>query len=222
MKKTPPPKRRQTGITRIAEVRRKDLIDAAITSIADIGYGEVTVQTICETAGVSRGLIGHYFAGKDELLLEAVRQVATELGNSTREAARNAGPDPVAKLHAVIAASFSSPVFSVENVAVWTALAGNARWTPHLATVYRDLWGNYRTRLAQLIKRASVNSSRPLDAQRIALTFTQLMEGMWVGWLADPHAVTREAAEAACHDYLDAVLGGRPEASHGIERKPRQ
>ena len=206
MKKNDPPKRRQTGITRIAEIRRKDLIDAAITSIADIGYGEVTVQTICETAGVSRGLIGHYFSGKDELLLEAVRQVTAQLGDSTRLAAQNAGPDPVSKLHAVVTASFSSPVFSLENVAVWAALACNARWAPDLANVYRDLWGNYRARLIKLIERAASNNERVVNAQVIALTFTQLMEGLWIGWLADPGAVSRDAAEAACHDYLNAVL----------------
>ena len=209
MKKTDASTRRQTGVTRIAEVRRKDLIDAAIATIADLGYGDVTVQTICETAGVSRGLIGHYFSGKDELLLEAVRQVAAELGNTTREAAQNAGLDPVAKLHAVVAASFSLPVFSVEKVAVWTALASNARLTPELAKVYRDLWRDYRSRLIRLIEREAVTSGRTLNAPGIALTFTQLMEGLWVGWLADPGAVTRDAAEAACHDYLDAVLGPR-------------
>lgn len=209
MKKNELVKRRQTGVTRIADVRRKDLIDAAIATIADLGYGDVTVQTICETAGVSRGLIGHYFSGKNELLLEAVRQVAADLGQATRNAAQNAGSDPRAKLHAVVTASFSPPVFSVENVAVWAALVGNAHQTPELATVYRDLWRNYRKRIANLVDRISENSGVTLNAKGIALTFTQLMEGLWLGWLADPKEVTRPAAEQACHDYLEAVLGAR-------------
>lgn len=209
MKKNQASGRRHVGITRIAEVRRKDLIDAAIATIANLGYDEATVQTICETAGVSRGLIGHYFSGKDELLLEAVRQVVVELGQATKEAATNAGQDPVAKLHAVVSASFSTPVFSVENVAVWTALVGNARWSSELGGVYRTLWRDYRIRLTSLIARAAELANIDLNAARVALTFTQLTEGLWVGWLADPEGVNKADAEAVCHDYLDAILGKR-------------
>jgi AcrR family transcriptional regulator len=66
--------------SRMAEVRRRDLIDAAIGDIATPGYDAVAVATIGERAGFSRGLIGHYFAGKDDLLLEAVMRVAADLG----------------------------------------------------------------------------------------------------------------------------------------------
>src|SRR5580698_5348596 len=88
--------------SRIAEERKRDLIQAAIRDIAAHGYDAVTVATICEEAGFSRGLIGHYFSGKDDLLHEAVKTVATELGVAIRSAADTAGPDPVARLHALI------------------------------------------------------------------------------------------------------------------------
>jgi AcrR family transcriptional regulator len=42
------------------------------------------------TSRLSRGLIGHYFAGKDDLLLEAVKTVAAELGAAIRSAAHAA------------------------------------------------------------------------------------------------------------------------------------
>lgn len=198
---------RRIGPTRISDIRRQDLIAAAITSISKIGYNEVTVETICKTAGVSRGLIGHYFSGKDELLLEAVKQVATELGESTRKAARDAGVDPAARLHAVVKASFSPPGFTAEKVSVWVALAGNARWSSELAEVYRQLWGSYRVNIGRLIGQAASSTGRVIDTQRAALTFSQLIEGLWIGWAADPDVVTREEAEAACHNYLDSLLG---------------
>src|SRR5579884_1598608 len=90
--------------SRIAQERRRNLIDAAIRDIAAQGYDAVTVATICEEAGFSRGLIGHYFRGKDELLLAAVKTVADELGAAIREATRAAAPDPVDRLHALIRA----------------------------------------------------------------------------------------------------------------------
>tara|TARA_R110000850_G_scaffold277144_3_gene424160 strand:+ start:128137 stop:128760 length:624 start_codon:yes stop_codon:yes gene_type:complete len=200
------PSKRSTSVSRIAEIRRQDLIQAAINCIAKVGYGDVTVQTICHAAGVSRGLIGHYFKGKDELLLEAVRQVTAELGNATKLAAQDAGDSPLAKLHALIDASFSPPGFTAEKVAVWTALASNAHWSPDLALLYKELWRDYRHAVAHLVERAAQASTHKVNPERVALTFSTLIEGLWIGWLADPESVTREAAKEACRDYLDAVL----------------
>jgi TetR/AcrR family transcriptional repressor of bet genes len=193
--------------SRIAELRRRDLIDAAIRDIATLGYDAVTVATICERAGFSRGLIGHYFAGKDDLLLEAVKTVAADLGAAIRSAARAAGNDPATRLHALITASFTPPGFTPENVAVWVALAGNARWSSALAELYRTIWRDYRSGVGRLFSRSAQDRGIVLDPDRAALTFSQLVEGLWVGWAADPQAIAPDTAAACCHAYVDMVLG---------------
>src|SRR5277367_741850 len=184
--------------SRIAELRRRDLIDAAIRDIATLGYDAVTVATICERAGFSRGLIGHYFAGKDDLLLEAVKAVAADLGAAIRSAARAAGDDPAVRLHALITASFTPPGFTREKVAGWVALVGNAHWSPTLAELYRTIWRDYRTGVGRLFSRAAQDRGIVLDPDRTALTFSQLVEGLWVGWAADPQAIAPETAAACC------------------------
>lgn len=199
--------RRRAGATRIAVERRQELVSAAINSIADIGYGEVTVQSICTAAGFSRGLIGHYFRGKDELLLEAVRRVADELGAATRQAAHEAGDDAVDKLHALIRASFTAPGFTPEKVSVWVALASTARWSPELGELYRELWRAYRSQISRLITRANAERGTRWPPDRTALTFSQLIEGFWVGWAGDPEQVSASAAESACRDYLVNLFG---------------
>ena len=45
---------RKHSASRIAEERKRDLIQAAIKDIAAHGYDAVTVATICEEAGFSR------------------------------------------------------------------------------------------------------------------------------------------------------------------------
>jgi TetR/AcrR family transcriptional repressor of bet genes len=197
--------------TRISEARRRDLIDAALSSIAEVGYQDVTVQSICDAAGLSRGLIGHYFAGKDELLLHAVRQVARDLEDATRATVELVGPNALARLHAVVEASFSRPSFTPERVSVWVALAGTARWSPPLAEVYRELWRSYRAAIGRLMARAAEERGIAVDADRAALTFSRLVEGFYIGWADDPMAVTPDAAKAACHEYLDLRFGPRSE-----------
>lgn len=205
--------------SRIAQERRRDLIDAAIRNIASHGYDSVTVATICEEAGFSRGLIGHYFTGKDHLLLEAVKTVAAELGGAIREATNAAGADPAARLHALITASFTPPGFTPEKVAVWVSLTGTARWSPPLGEIYREIWRDYRAGVGRLLARAAEAVPVDLDPKSTALTFSQLVEGLWVGWAADPETVSPAAAEACCHAYLDLVLG-RPPGPAGISRSP--
>lgn len=201
------PRRRKPS--NIAIERRQDLIDAAINSIARVGYEAVTVASICEEAGYSRGLIGHYFKGKDELLREAIVSITTELGNSTRQAVSAAGDDPVDRLHAVVHASFRPPGFTPEKVSVWVALASRARWSPSLAEVYRSLWHDYREGIARLVARAATQRGLTIDAALAALTFSQLIEGCWVGWAADSSSITQKKAEAACQTYLDLLFEPR-------------
>jgi TetR/AcrR family transcriptional regulator, transcriptional repressor of bet genes len=191
----------------IAIERRRDLQEAAIRSIAAKGFAAVTVAMICEEAGFSRGLIGHYFKGKDDLLLEAIQGVSSELADANRRAAKAAGKDPIERLHAVVKSSFSPPGFTREKVLVWVALAGNAPWSPQLATIYRDLWRDYRSGIAGLMKRAAQARGVAIDADLAALTFSQVIEGFWIGWAADPVAVDKARAEKACHDLVDRMLG---------------
>jgi len=201
--KKPKPSRKQSAT---AMERRRELQEAAIQAIAQYGVSAVTVSTICEMAGFSRGLIGHYFKGKDDLLAEAIQAFSARLAEANREAANAAGTDPVKRLHAVIHSSFSPPGFTRERVLVWVALVGSAPWSPVLARIYRDLWRKYRAGIARLLRRAAEDRGVALDAEVAALMFSQAIEGFWVGWAADPSAVNKAKAEAACHLMLDGLL----------------
>src|SRR6188508_5597 len=95
-----------TKRTKTIIARRQDLIQGTIKSIANLGYGNSTVQTICEAAGLSRGLIGHYFKGKDDLLIEAFRHHCAQADEEMRQAIRAVGEDPLQRLLAATAVTF--------------------------------------------------------------------------------------------------------------------
>jgi AcrR family transcriptional regulator len=52
-----------------ALIRRNQIIDAALKLFAEKGYAKTTTKDISEAAGTSMGLMYHYFASKDELLI---------------------------------------------------------------------------------------------------------------------------------------------------------
>ncbi len=56
------------------EKRRSDLIDAAIRCLAEGGMAAFKMERVAAEAGVSLGLVSHYFTSKDELLTEMYRR----------------------------------------------------------------------------------------------------------------------------------------------------
>lgn len=195
--------------------RRQDLIRGTIESIARLGYQNSTVQTICEAAGLSRGLIGHYFKGKDELLLEAFRYLIEQLGEETRKAIRAVGPDPLQRLLAVISTTFRAPVLQGDQAAVWLAFWGVARWHPEMRQLHCKLWRGYRAWIARLIAAAAAERGLEVDAQRAAITFSQLVDGLWIGLVMDDEAYSPETAEAILHDWVLNLFGEAPARSRG-------
>jgi len=195
------------------EVKRQEFVVAVMKAIAEHGYKDVTVATICKAAGFSRGLIAHYFTGKDALLLHAVGEMAKDFERATRAAAASAGQDPLDRLHAVVTASFRPPVFTPERVLVWVALASTCHWSSELAEIYRRLNRPYRRGLAHLMQRAADERGITINADRLAITLMQLTEGLWSGWASDPKTVSASEGEAACHDVLNAFFSSKRAAT---------
>ncbi len=52
-----------------AAIRRNQIIDTALKLFAEKGFGKTTIKDISEAAGTSLGLMYHYFASKDDLLV---------------------------------------------------------------------------------------------------------------------------------------------------------
>jgi len=55
--------------------RRGQIIEAAIDTIAEVGFGRASLARIGERVGISKGLIGYHFAGKDDLIKQVVIHV---------------------------------------------------------------------------------------------------------------------------------------------------
>lgn len=68
--------------------RREQIIDAAVRVFTASAYSEVQVADIAAEAGVTRGLLHHYFGTKRDLYLTAVRAVCTVPGADEVRTAR--------------------------------------------------------------------------------------------------------------------------------------
>ena len=81
--------------------RRAQLLDLALELFADRTYDEISIGEIAAAAGVSKGLLYHYFSSKRAFYVAAVNQAARRLLEATEPAEDE--PEPLgAGLHAYL------------------------------------------------------------------------------------------------------------------------
>ena len=57
--------------------RREQILDAANALFAERGYDEVSIEDIASAAGVTRGLVHHYFGGRKEVYIGLLERLGT-------------------------------------------------------------------------------------------------------------------------------------------------
>jgi betaine-aldehyde dehydrogenase len=211
---------RETAPARVdtEDQRQRQLINATIETLADVGFSACTLGEIARRAGASPGLVAHYFGDKDGLLEATLRYMVTRLGHS---AARRLSSirDPRARVQAVIDATLSPEEFERRTASVWLAFWGqvihSARFR-RLQTIYqRRMLSNLRHALRQILP------SR--DAEDLATQVASVIDGLWLratlsGKSETESANARQLATAFVDRQLSA-MGARLPASVGRPAK---
>src|SRR3954467_5560156 len=90
------------------EARRAQLTALGVAMLATRRLDELSVELIAQTAGISRGLLFHYFASKQEFHLEVARAAAAEMIRRTQ-------PDPALPPVEALRAALTSFIAYVEE-----------------------------------------------------------------------------------------------------------
>lgn len=182
-------------------IRRRQLIEATVASIATYGYAETTTQRISRTAGVSTGILHHYFGGKAELLEATMRWLMADLRRQVVRRLDHA-TGPRERLAAVIDANFASQQFDAPTTAAWLAFWAHAPQTDALGRLER-----INTRRLQSNLCHALRAMMPRDrARRVALGLAALIDGLSVRCAVGTAEITREAAQRLVHDHLEVEL----------------
>ena len=55
------------------KLMKRKILNAAIKEFSEYGYTKTSMNNICKHAGISKGIIYHYFQDKDDLYLTCVK-----------------------------------------------------------------------------------------------------------------------------------------------------
>lgn len=96
--------------------RREQLLSLAVLAFSSKSYDEVSVDDLAQSAGVSKGLLYHYFPSKRELYVATVRTAAEQLIERVL-------PDPTLSVRDQIALGLDGYLSFVEqNAAAYSSL----------------------------------------------------------------------------------------------------
>jgi len=107
--------------------RKRLLIDATMSAIAEHGLPRVTLAKIASVAGLSAGSVNFHFESKEALLLATLTYLAEEFEQRILHALDSAGPSPADKLPAMFEASLDPAITEPRKMAVWFAFTSQAR-----------------------------------------------------------------------------------------------
>lgn len=114
--------------------RRQQLIETTIDMLAEAGYVGTTLGRIGAGAGVSAGLVAHYFGDKDTLLDMAFRTLVERVRSRVLERLAVA-QSPRERVQAVIDANLAPNAFEPRVAAAWLAVWGQVLHAPRLKRV---------------------------------------------------------------------------------------
>lgn len=182
-------------------VRQRQLIEATVHTIHEVGFQKTTLGRVARRAGISPGLVAHYFRDKAGLLEATMRHIAEDLRQEL-SARLDGVRDPRERLAAILAANFSERCFAPATVSAWLAFWGQAHGEPQLNRMQRILRSRLRSNLAHAL-RGVVPAG---EVARIAMGLSIFIDGLSLRHALGERALDREAAHAFARDYLDTQL----------------
>lgn len=171
------------------DARRAALIRATLDCIAERGAQGATVREIAESAGVTAGLIRHYFATKDHMVHAAYRETIETMAEMAKEAVSDPGHDAKERLARFVRANLTPPVVDERTLSLWAAFIGMIRVDPEMAAIHREGYLAFRHELERLVGDAFAAAGTPLEpheTERLAVTINAVIDGLWLeGSMAD-------------------------------------
>jgi AcrR family transcriptional regulator len=195
------------------EERRSQLLDLGVRLLATRSLDELSIDLLAEQAGISRGLLYHYFGNKHAFHEAVVRRAADDLIAQT---VPPAGGDPMDRLNAGVAAYVDYVLTNFDGYV--SLLKGASSGNETLRAIFEEV----RAVLAERIFLEDPEGQLVADTAHNRLVvrgWSALAEELVVTWGTDQRAgrteVTRDELLATICSALPALIVAGSEAVRG-------
>ena len=160
----------------VKEVRQQQLIDATLMSVERHGLQHTTINTISAMAGMSSGIISHYFGGKQGLIEAALKYLLDQLKQALLSRISGEDLSPIDRLSMIVEANFTELQRSSAATKTWLSFWSQAMHEPGLARLQninsKRLYSNLLFCFKQLLSNtAATNAAKQTAA---------VIDGFWL------------------------------------------
>lgn len=190
------------------EVRRKQLIQATMDSIAENGLSGTTMATVTRKAGLSMGIANLHFESKEKMLTETLQYVTDEYSNGQMDILTSGKYATVSdKIQAILAFDLSAKVLQKSKLAVWVAFWGEAKARPTYQRIRAQADIQSESAFRDLFQAAiDEGGYANTNADLLARGYTALVDGLWLDLLVAPKQFNRAKAMKIARHYLASAF----------------
>ncbi len=184
-------------------IRKPQLVNATMTVIERVGLHAASIALISREAGVSTGIINHYFGGKHGLLEETMRAILREHSVTVMQLL-SAIPkhEHQKRIQAIVEANFSDFQASSKVAKTWLAFWSYSMHDPQLNRLQRVNEKRLLSHLTIELKHLLPNKQVKQAAHGIAA----LIDGVWLRGAMNPQGINAQQARSLISDYLELQL----------------
>jgi TetR/AcrR family transcriptional repressor of bet genes len=181
----------------LRDIRKQEIIDAAIDVVSEVGLSDATLNMIGKRAGLSAPLMVHYFEDKSLIIEASMRRLSASLGG---EVLRRIGPETshAARLDAIIEGCFSVSNFGPGSMGAWLEFWLHIPRKPNLRRLHKAIaarfWSNLRFAFSGLVAREAIDDG--------VQGLSALIDGFWWRIAIDPESVDLDQARRICRSFV--------------------
>lgn len=186
------------------EARRAEIAQAFFRVILRKGIEGATTREIAQEAGVSLGVLAHYFDGKEALVLAAFDVLVSQFSARLTAAAQSQST-PLAALEAVCLQTLPLDEPRRLESGAWLSFWAHGYADAAARKRQRDEYDTWTATLAGLIRRLP-SAPGPTKAREAAVELAALLDGLTVQLvLRGPETFAPRQAERAVRRWLERL-----------------
>lgn len=163
--------------------RRRELVEATLECIAEVGIQATTVRAVAARAGVTNGLIRHHFENKANLIVAAYRRTMELITASSMAILEGREGKPQQRLLQFIKATLEGQASDERMLSLWATFISQNRVDPMIMAVRDESYANLRRATEPLLAEVFIAEGReltPAEIERAAICVHAILDGLWL------------------------------------------
>jgi TetR/AcrR family transcriptional regulator, transcriptional repressor of bet genes len=188
------------------ERRREALIAAALDLVSEGGPAAATVRAIAERAGVTPGLIRHYFTGKEELSRAAYAAMMARMVIDNKATIDAVQGNAITRFAVCVTAWLGLAAKDPNALFVWAGFIPYIRSDPAMRETHGATYQAFRDQWEELISALPGRADKP-DNRALATACNAVIDGLWLEGSLQPEMLDHAELERIGLDAIGAILG---------------